>query len=133
MGVLPAALGADRVVVCWEHTDLSIALEVPGAHALPPGLIVLDAARVDHEVRFHSLRLAAPADETCTLPVVVPEWGLVSRGVGCALPEPVWRLLRIWRTQPLSNADRVRTLAVLERAGYRMFWTRQQPASAFQL
>lgn len=126
MGVLPAVLGADRVVVVWEHTDLSIALERPGAYGLQPGLVVLDADRISHEVRFHSLRLAAPPDQGCTSPVVVPEWGPVSRGLGIALPEPVSRLLRVWRTQPAPDVERTLTLASLERVGYRTFWTQQR-------
>jgi hypothetical protein len=126
MGVLPGALGADRVVVVWEHTDLSVALKVPGAYGLPPGLVVLDADQTDHEVRFHSLRLAAPPGQGCPSPVVVPEWGPVSRDLGSVLPEPVSRLLRVWRSQPAPDAERARTLASLERACYRMFWTHQR-------
>jgi hypothetical protein len=130
MGVLAAALGADRVVVCWENTDLSVALEVPGAYALLLGLVVLDADRTDHEVRFHPLRLADVLNEGSAFPVVVPEWEPVIHEVGGVLPEPVWRLLRVWRTQQPSNAERTRVLASLDAAGYRMFWSRQNPAGA---
>jgi hypothetical protein len=117
-------------VVCWENTDLSIALEVPGSYALPLGLIVLDADRTDHAVRFHQVRLVGVGDERGVSPVVTPQWESVIRSVGGVLPEPVWRLLRVWRTQQPSNAERARVLASLELAGYRMFWTRQNPPAA---
>lgn len=129
MGVLPAALEADRIVVCWEHTYLSIALEVPGAHGLPPGLVMLDADRTDHEVRFPPFLLATAPDDDCASPVAVPEWGPVTRSVGSAPPEPVWRLLRIWQTQPVSDEDTTQTPANLERC-QRMFWTQQRSAGA---
>lgn len=115
-------------MVCWEYTDLSIALEIPGSYGLQPGLVVLDADRTDHEVRFHPLRLAPGPDEDGASPVVVPEWGPVGRGVGCALLEPVWRLLRVWRTQEPSRAERTQALASLAPAGYQRFWTRQHLA-----
>jgi hypothetical protein len=61
--------------------------------------------------------------------VKVCEWGPVSRGVGSALPDPVWWLLRVWRTQPASNTERTRSLASLERADYRMLALPPRPES----
>lgn len=130
MGVLPAVLGADRVVVCWERVDLAAAFEVPGALGLSPGLVVLDASRDAHEVRFHPVRLRAGSDDGGGSPLVVPEWGPICRSSRAVLPEPVGRLLLIWRTQQIPVAERARVLTSLEQAGYRLFWTSRNPAEA---
>lgn len=126
MGVLPGVLAADRVVVCWEHVEVSVALEVPGARALVPGIVVVDARRTGHEVRFHPVRLSPGPNGGPAVPVVLPEWGPVSRRLEGELPEPVARLLRVWRTeQPCSQAEVARVLSSLESAGYGLRWTRQ--------
>lgn len=120
MGVLPAALSADRVVVCWERVQLAAELEVPGALALPPGLVVLDADRTTHEVRFHPFDLGPAGPDT-----VAPRWGPVNRQVRGQLPEPVGRLLGVWRAEqqwsPAVAAEAVRSLEV---AGYGLRWVR---------
>ena len=87
------------------------------------------ADRTDHEVRFPPFLLATAPDDDCASPVAVPEWGPVTRSVGSAPPEPVWRLLRIWQTQPVSDEDTTQTPANLERC-QRMFWTQQRSAGA---
>lgn len=130
MGVLPGVLAADRVVVCWEHVELAAALQVPGAHALQPGLVVVDAYATGHEVRLHPIRLRPGPDGDADNPVVEPEWGPVSQFVGGHLPEPVVRLLQVWRQQRTwSDAEAVRALASLESAGYSLHWIRRhEPA-----
>lgn len=127
MGVLPAVLDADRVVLCWEHVQLSVALGVPGAQALPSGVVVLDADRVGHEVRFHPVRLTPGPDDAP--PVVVPQWGSALRRADAQLPEPVSRMLRVWRAeQPCSAAEKFRVISSLDAAGYTTFWVgREHP------
>jgi hypothetical protein len=126
MGVLPAVLDADRVVVCWEHVELAAALEVPGAYALPPGLVVLDARRTGHEVRFHPLRLRPNEDSD---DVVDPRWGPVRRVVDGELPRPITRLLRTWRTERgWSPTEVTRAISSLDFAGYALGWISQELA-----
>lgn len=123
MGVLPAVLAADRVVVCWEHVELADALEVPGARALQPGIVLLDADRTTHEIRFHPMRLHAGRDAS----VAEPEWGPVWRRVGAEAPAPIRRLLEVWRTEQVwSDAESRQALLSLGSAGYRLHWVRRE-------
>ena len=98
LGVLPSALGASRIVLTWEHADLCTALEVPGADEVAPGVVVVDADRNGHVLRWHPMRmqLGPPASATGAQ-TVLAEWGTTRRFPGATLPEPVAQLLAVWR------------------------------------
>lgn len=127
MGVLPAALAVNRLVVRWEHADLCTALELPGPdEGFPPGVVVVDADRHGHVVNWHPMRLRVDESGSAGLPTIVPEWGPVTREVGGELPIPVQRLLEVWRNPgQWSDTELLRVLTSLEQSGYSMRWVQR--------
>ncbi|MGQ0480974.1 MAG: hypothetical protein ACT4O0_08105 [Pseudonocardia sp.] len=131
LGVLPSALGASRLVLTWENADLCTALELPGADGFPPGVVVVDAGRDGHVVRWHPMRLHVGRPGPDRFAPVSPEWGRVQRLPEAALPEPIAELLAVWRTaREWPDVEIVHVCASLEGAGYQMRWITRQPAAA---
>jgi hypothetical protein len=124
LGLLPAALGASRLVVTWENEDLCTALQLPhGGSGFPNALVVVDASRRGHTVRWHPLRLHVSPPDRAGLPIVTPEWGPAHRDQHAELPAPVAELLAVWRSpKPWSDADLLKLYASLESTGYEMRW-----------
>jgi hypothetical protein len=87
LGVLPSALGASRLVIAWEHADLCVALKTPGADSVEPGVVVVDADRFGHVLRWHPMRMRAGGISELGSPTVLPEW-VTCGGVASAAPTP---------------------------------------------
>jgi len=123
LGVLPAALRASRLVVTWENADLCTALQLPGDDGFLPGVVVLDATRDGHVLRWHPMRMhLAPAAGGSTA-TVDPEWGPVQHVRNGELSGPVSRLLAVWRAErDWPEVEVIGTCAALESAGYQMRW-----------
>lgn len=128
MGVLPAALAAERLVVSWEHADLCTALELSGpAQGFPPGVVVIDADRDIHVVNWHPMRIHVGERESAEPPTFIPEWGPATREIGGGLPIAVQRLLEVWRKpREWSEIEQLRVLTSLEQAGYSMRWVQRE-------
>lgn len=134
LGLLPSALGASRLVVTWEHADLCTALELPGDDGFPPGVVVVDASRNGHTLRWHPMRMHAGPVGRNGAQTVIPEWGPSQQHQDAVLPEPVADLLAVWR-QPRAwpDTELLKTSTSLETTGYEMRWvkrptTGQQPS-----
>ncbi len=123
LGWLPSVVYATRLVVVWEHADLSVALETSGG-VFPSGLVVLDASMKDHTVRWHPFGMCPGPDGEDGLATVVPVWGAPVRHPGVALPAPVADLLALWRRWDGGDIGRAR--AELEQAGYRPTWAARE-------
>ncbi len=120
MGVLPAVLGATRLVVAWEHGDLCVAQELPGQD-FPRGLVVVDAGPARHCLYWRSMRLTAAAEGE---PPVL-HWGEpVCHPGDVVLPAPMAHLLAVWRANRAE--DLVETLGAMMSAGYDI----RRPATA---
>ncbi|WP_326921023.1 hypothetical protein [Actinophytocola sp.] len=119
LGVLPAVLGATRVVVAWDAATL------PGCRPAPSGpcrLVMVDADRRDHAVTRHVYDIQLSALSFVGVPGFVPRWRLESDSRRAPLPDPVDRLLTVWRHR--WDRDVPRTVAALRRNGYRIHWSR---------
>jgi hypothetical protein len=57
MGLMGSMLSASRLVVTWENADLCTALQLPGEDGFPAGIVVVDADRRGHVVRWHPMRM----------------------------------------------------------------------------
>ena len=119
MGVLGSMLGASRLVLTWEHQDMSAALHLPDA---PAGQVVLDAHRHGgHVLRWHPVWIE-PATAAAASGVA-PVWGPVDTVSDAALPPFAGACLATWRQPAEWTGPRlVARLAGLERAGYVMRW-----------
>jgi hypothetical protein len=123
LGVLPSALGASRLVLAWEHADLCTALELPGADGFPAGMVVVDAGRTTHTLRWHPMRLHLGPVSGDGVQTVIPEWGAERRFENAALPEPIADLLAVWRRpRDWPESELLKTYTSLEVAGYEMRW-----------
>lgn len=120
MGGLPAALWATHLMIVWENADLCAALELPG-DPFASGVVVVEATRTEHIVRWHPYETRFGPAGTSGMPTVVPQWEAPQRIPGGWLPDPVAALLESWREPPEDDELRDRA-ARLERAGYRIRW-----------
>lgn len=125
MGLLGSMLGASRVVATWEHADLCTALELPGADEVQTGVVVVDADRAGHVLRWHPavFRTGSPT-ATPGGPVAWAEWGqAVTYPRDVELPGPVADLLRAWRADRVwSEGEFLAALHGMEQGGYSMRW-----------
>lgn len=137
LGLLPAAAGALRLVVVWEHADLTAALDLPGWQdegRYPRGLVVLDAhadERLGHTVRWHPFELVGvdpstrPGHRGLTAEgwPVVPRWGKPAHHPSGWLPDPIAQLLAVWRAGTAGDRDAVTQLrAELTASGFVVVW-----------
>lgn len=120
LGHLPAAMGAARLVLSWEHNDLGTALELPDASE--PAVVVVDADRDGHEVRWHPFDMGFGALSSSGVPTLVPHWQASWREPGGWLPAPVHELLDIWRAGPGPH-PLAQIIPAMEQAGYVLRWT----------
>lgn len=123
LGVLPSALGASRLMITWEHADLCTALEAPGAGSVRPGVVVVDADRIGHVLRWHPMGLRAGGSSELGSAAVLPEWGPAQSFAAGALPGPVGDLLSVWRSpRNWTDTEITHVCDNLEAAGYQMRW-----------
>lgn len=126
MGLLGSTLGASRLVVTYEHADLAAALEDLRADQAPAGVVVLDASRDGHAVRWHPVLMTeGPAAPGGASPVRV-EWGPAARYADAVLPDPVTELLAVWR-EPRSwpETEFLKVYTGWELGGYSMRWVQR--------
>ena|GEM_PF-2332981 len=125
LGLLPSVVHATRLVVVWEHSDMSEALDRPGWRdgQYPLGLVVLDADLAEHVVRWHPfhLRTDVSAGSVGDGVSVWPQWGTAERYPGGTLPGAVSELLLVWREW--LRRDISETRATIEAAGFGVQWT----------
>lgn len=137
LGLLPAAAGARRLLVVWEHADLCASLDLPGWQdgQYARGLVVLDAhadEELGHTVRWHPFELVGvdpstrPSHTGLTAEgwPVVPRWGRAERFPGGWMPDPIASLLAAWRA-PGGAGDRdavARLRAELTATGFVVVW-----------
>jgi hypothetical protein len=128
LGLLPAALGASRLVVSWEHADLCTALEQPDAEDEPTGLMVLDATRHGHTLRWHPVLMRLGPTRRDGAQPVIAHWGPARRYPDAPLLDPVEELLAVWRQPRVwSETDLLRIVTSLEATGYEMRWVKRRP------
>lgn len=136
MGLMGSMLGAARLVIAYENDDLRTALELSDADKAPPGVVVIDADRHGHEVRWQPVRFHRGPLNATGGATVLPEWGPGLRYPrGVALPGPVADLLETWRApREWPEVEFLRGFAAMEVGGYTMRWVtrpegeRNQPA-----
>jgi hypothetical protein len=129
LGAFGSMFGASRLVVSWEYRDLAVALEQPDAHAAPSGVVVLDATRAGHTVRWHPMRMHA-GPVISGLPTVRAEWAETRQHERGTLPEPVEALLGFWRSpKTWTGGDIVESYETLVSGGYSMHWTERDPGT----
>jgi hypothetical protein len=119
LGEVGSLTRASRLVVAWEHQDLCVALELPGAEDEPNGHVALDVHRdAGHVLRWLPFRLHAGPTRDDGCPTVFPEWGEPVRYPDVALPVPVSALLAAWRApREWTGAERAAVLERLEQSG----------------
>lgn len=134
MGLFGSMLDASRLLISYEHSDMALAWQDPGAEDAPTGVVVVDAARDPrrdpdggHTIRWHPVRYTMSTDSQGR-PSVLPTWGPPARYPGGRLPAAVAQLLAVWR-EPRQWADEefLRVLAGWEQTGYTMRWI-ERPA-----
>lgn len=126
MGLMGSMLGASRLVVTWENADLCTALELPGDEGFAPGVVVVDADRRGHVLRWHPMRLDIGPSRPNRPPSVLAEWGPTSRRPGAELPGPIADLLAIWREpREWPGTELVGMFARMEVGGYSMRWVQR--------
>jgi hypothetical protein len=130
LGLLPSALKATTVVITWEHADLCTALNVPSDRGFPTALAVLDASLAAdrfgvtaprHALRLYPFDLQRGPLNRDGVPTGIPRWYRPEHYRDAALPEPMVRLLELWRAQ--QDHDLAATVAELRQWGYRIRWT----------
>ncbi len=124
MGLVGSMLGASRLVVTWENADLCAALELPGADEVQTGVVVVDADRTGHVLRWHpavfgDAQLSASGGWTARA-----HWGrAVTYPRDVELPAPVADLLWAWRAERVwSETEFLAALSGMEQGGYSMRW-----------
>jgi len=128
MGLMGSMLSASRLVVTWENADLCTALELPGDDGFPAGIVIVDADRRGHVLRWHPMRMHIGPERPDGPPAVLAEWGPVSRQRAAELPGPVADLLAIWREpREWSGSELVGMFARMEVGGYTMRWVQRPP------
>jgi len=116
LGHLPGTVEATRLLVTWEAQDLNAALQLP---VDPDGsaLVVLDAAMGGQVLRWYPLYLSRARQGH---PALIPGWGPVQTLTDPPLPQPIVRLLAVWRLARGGDGDA--QARELEAEGYRISW-----------
>lgn len=110
----------------WEHADLCTALDLPG-HDGFPGVVVVDASRNEHALRWHPMRMHVGPVTRNGAQTVIPEWGPSQQHQDAVLPEPVAEPLAVWREpRAWSDTELLKTYTALESTGYEMRWVKHQ-------
>lgn len=123
MGLLGSMLAATRLVVSFENADLMTALDLSDAERAPTALVVVEADRHRHTVRWHPVALRAGSAGSTS---VTTQWGPTSIHADLPLPMPVEELLALWRARRgWSDVDVLRVYARMEAGGYAVRWTRR--------
>lgn len=127
MGVMASMLGACRVVLTWEHQDMSAALRLPDA---PAGQVVLDAHHPGgrHVLRWHPVWINPDPQHREGASGVTPAWGPTDVVPDAELPPFAGACLATWRQ--LADWDGpalIARLAWFERTGYVMHWVQRPP------
>jgi hypothetical protein len=134
MGLFGSMLDASRLLISYEHADMALGWQDPGAEDAPTGVVVVDAARDPrrdpdggHTIRWHPVRYTMCTDSQGR-PAVLPTWGPPARHPGGHLPTAVSQLLAVWREpRPWADAEFLRVLAGWEQTGYTTRWI-ERPA-----
>jgi hypothetical protein len=119
LGVLPSVLKMTRLMILWENSDLSIALE-QGQGPFPMGLMLVDARFDQHTLHRHSFEAVPTGQVVDGVPTITLQWETPQRSENAPLPDPITRLLRTWRE--LREDDMQKTATALQRAGYKIDW-----------
>ncbi len=116
LGHLPGTVEATRLLVTWEAQDLNVVLQLP---VDPDGsaLVVLDAAMGGQVLRWYPLYLSRARQGH---PALIPGWGPVQTLTDPPLPQPIVRLLAVWRLARGGDGDA--QARELEAEGYRISW-----------
>jgi hypothetical protein len=131
MGLFASQLGASRVVVTYEHADMALGWEDPDAGEAPTGIVVVDAARDEHTVRWHPMVMTlataiSPSDVgpgAAGAPAVEACWGPPDRYPGGELPAAVAQLLAVWREpRACSEPEFLAVYARWQESGYDVRW-----------
>lgn len=118
LGSFPASMVADRVLVCWENSDLNTALKGPGNYQTAVMILEVDMGGTQ-SLRWHPFSCQRGPDSELGIPTVLPQWSRPHRTGGKALPGPVRALLRTWQAETLE-CEFAATIDRLEREGYRI-------------
>lgn len=135
MGLFPAMLGGSRLVIAWEHRDLSVALDHPEAGQTPTGHVAVDAHRGGgHLLRWHPYPEQAGLPGLGGGPTVIPLWGTPTLHRDVELPNPVAALLAVWRRHQgdWSDADLLDAVARFDEGRYRIRWVARPPGEPDQ-
>jgi hypothetical protein len=124
MGLVGSMLGATRMVIAFENADLCTALELPDADQAVPGIVVIDADRAGHAMRWRPVLFHEGPVNSAGAATVRPEWGPMMRYPrDFALPRAVAELLAAWRApRAWSETELLQAIAGMEVGGYAMRW-----------
>ncbi|WP_158854090.1 hypothetical protein [Saccharothrix deserti] len=96
LGALPSAMRSNRLVVFWEHNDLSTALELGGG-PFPMALTLVEATLDQYILHWHPFDPVPTGRVVDGVPTLRLEWDEPARYENVPLPEPITGLLRRWR------------------------------------
>ncbi len=126
MGLLGSMLGASRLVVTYEHADLATALEDPRADQATTGVVVVDAGRDGHTLRWHPVLMTEGPAAHGGASTVRTEWGPAARYADAVLPDPVGELLAVWRApRSWPETEFLKVYTSWELGGYSMRWVQR--------
>lgn len=119
LGVLPSVMAMTRLMILWENSDLSTALEQEQG-PFPMGLMVVDARFGDHTLHRYPFEPMPTGRVVDGVGTVKLQWETPQLSEDAPLPEPIARLLQIWRE--LREDDMQKTAITLQQAGYKISW-----------
>jgi len=126
MGLLGSMLGASRLVVTYEDADLATALEDPRADQAPAGVVVVDAGRDGHTLRWHPVLMTEGPATLGGASTVQTEWGPAARYADAVLPDPVAELLAVWRApRSWPETEFLKVYTGWEVGGYSTRWVQR--------
>lgn len=133
MGLLGSQLGASRLVVTYERADMAIAWDDPHADQVPTGVVVVDAGRESHTVRWHPVLMTAGPPGPDGAATFRTEWGPPAHVAGGLLPPAVAGLLSVWREPRTWPQDEfMKIYAGWELGGYSVRWVQRPPDESGQ-
>jgi hypothetical protein len=119
LGALPSVMKMTRLMILWENCDLATALERETG-PFPMGLMLADARLSQHTLHRYPFEPVPTGRVVDGVPAVRLQWETPQRSENARLPDPITRLLRIWRE--LREDDMQKTAIALQRSGYELHW-----------
>jgi len=119
LGVLPSVMKMTRLLILWENSDLEVALD-RATGPFPMALMLLDASFKGHTLHRYPFEPVPTGETADGVPTLRLDWKRPLRAKNPSLPDPITRLLRVWRE--LRDDDIQKTVIALQQSGYELDW-----------